>query len=74
MQEYSRKASTAESRLEELHARSIYHDDHLRAVDAWWRQVLEEIELLAESSIPNISTASGTLYTLDTPWFTIRKL
>lgn len=39
MQEYSRKALTAESRLEELHKRSVHHDDHLRIVDAWWRQV-----------------------------------
>lgn len=39
MQEYSRKASTAESRLEELHKRSVHHDDHLRLIDAWWRQV-----------------------------------
>lgn len=39
MQEYSRKASTAESRLEELHKRSVHHDDHLRIIDAWWRQV-----------------------------------
>lgn len=39
MQEYSRKAATAESRLEELHKRSVYHDDHLRIIDAWWRQV-----------------------------------
>ena len=39
MQEYSRKAATAETRLEELNKRSIYHDDHLRVVDAWWRQV-----------------------------------
>lgn len=39
MQEYSRKASTYESRLEELHKRSVHHDDHLRLIDAWWRQV-----------------------------------
>lgn len=39
MQEYSRKATTAESRLEELHKRCVHHDDHLRIVDAWWRQV-----------------------------------
>jgi hypothetical protein len=39
MQEYSRKAATAESRLEELHKRSVHHDDHLRLIDAWWRQV-----------------------------------
>ncbi|KYK57770.1 RING-12 protein [Drechmeria coniospora] len=38
MQEYSRKAATAESRLEELHKRCVHHDDHLRVIDAWWRQ------------------------------------
>lgn len=39
MQEYSRKAATAESRLEELHKRCVHHDDHLRIIDGWWRQV-----------------------------------
>ncbi|KEY69648.1 hypothetical protein S7711_07688 [Stachybotrys chartarum IBT 7711] len=62
MQEYSRKAATAESRLEELHKRSVHHDDHLRIIDAWWRQVLEELELLAESSIPNLSSAADPPY------------
>ncbi|CAG7555551.1 unnamed protein product [Fusarium equiseti] len=51
MQEYSRKASTYESRLEELHKRSVHHDDHLRLIDAWWRQVLDELELLSESDV-----------------------
>lgn len=39
MQEYGRKASTVESRLEELHKRSMHHDDHLRIIDVWWKQV-----------------------------------
>lgn len=39
MQEYSRKATIAESRLEEIHKRSVYHDDHLRVIDAWLAQV-----------------------------------
>jgi E3 ubiquitin-protein ligase BRE1 len=60
MQEYSRKAQTAESRLEELHKRSVHHDDHLRIVDAWWRQILEELELLAEQTVKPDSTAAGT--------------
>ncbi|KAH7170462.1 BRE1 E3 ubiquitin ligase-domain-containing protein [Dactylonectria macrodidyma] len=58
MQEYSRKAATAESRLEELHKRSVHHDDHLRIIDAWWRQVLEELELIAESTVSISSTSS----------------
>ncbi|TQV99603.1 hypothetical protein V2A60_005069 [Cordyceps javanica] len=52
MQEYSRRAATAESRLEEVHKRAIHHDDHIRIIDAWWQQVLDEIELLAEASLP----------------------
>lgn len=39
MHEYKREAATYSARLEELHKRSLYHDDHLRIVDAWWRQV-----------------------------------
>ncbi|KAK4092390.1 RING-12 protein [Purpureocillium lilacinum] len=52
MQEYSRKAATAESRLEELHKRCVHHDDHLRIVDAWWRQLMEELEGLADKNLP----------------------
>ncbi|KAF7558854.1 hypothetical protein G7046_g5289 [Stylonectria norvegica] len=59
MQEYSRKAATAESRLEELHKRSVHHDDHLRIIDAWWRQVLEEVELLAESNVSALPLNTG---------------
>ncbi|CAG9937755.1 unnamed protein product [Clonostachys rosea f. rosea IK726] len=62
MQEYSRRASTAESRLEELHKRSVHHDDHLRIIDAWWLQVLEELQLLAESTISSNPTPSDGRY------------
>ncbi|KAG5920888.1 E3 ubiquitin-protein ligase bre1 [Claviceps africana] len=62
MQEYSRKAATAESRLEELHKRCVHHDDHLRIIDAWWRQLLEEVELLAESQISDNAATSDPPY------------
>ncbi|KAG6031540.1 E3 ubiquitin-protein ligase bre1 [Claviceps citrina] len=62
MQEYSRKAATAESRLEELHKRCVHHDDHLRIIDAWWRQLLEEVELLAESQISDSTVTSDPPY------------
>ncbi|SPO04548.1 probable E3 ubiquitin-protein ligase BRE1 [Cephalotrichum gorgonifer] len=51
MHEYKREAATYSARLEELHKRSLYHDDHLRIVDAWWRQLLQEMELIATSTI-----------------------
>ncbi|PKS10154.1 hypothetical protein jhhlp_001904 [Lomentospora prolificans] len=53
MNEYKREAATYSARLEELHKRSLYHDDHLRIVDAWWRQLLQEIELVATSTVPS---------------------
>ncbi|QPH01806.1 E3 ubiquitin-protein ligase bre1 [Epichloe festucae Fl1] len=62
MQEYSRKATTAESRLEELHKRCVHHDDHLRIVDAWWRQLLEEVEALAMSQISDNPVTSDPPY------------
>ncbi|PHH81099.1 hypothetical protein CDD82_1315 [Ophiocordyceps australis] len=63
MQEYSRKAMTAESRLEELHKRCVHHDDHLRLIDGWWRQLLEELELIAEQ------TLSSTVSPTEPPYF-----
>jgi E3 ubiquitin-protein ligase BRE1 len=50
MQEYNRRAMTAESRLEELHKRSVHHDDHLRIIDAWWLQVSNRTKYLVHSA------------------------
>ncbi|KAF8244720.1 BRE1-domain-containing protein [Wilcoxina mikolae CBS 423.85] len=47
MQEYKRERNILESRVEELDKRSAYHDDHLRIVDAWWTQLLDEVRILA---------------------------
>lgn len=51
MLEYRREKTTLESRLEEVTKRSAHHDDHLRVVDQWWLQLLEEVELAAQGSI-----------------------
>ncbi|KAL5622263.1 hypothetical protein BROUX41_006208 [Berkeleyomyces rouxiae] len=53
MHEYRREAQTFSSRLEELHKRSLYHDDHIRIVDAWWRQLVDELEVLVDSKVPS---------------------
>ena len=39
MQEYKREKNTLEARVSDMAKRATYHDDHLRIVDAWWRQV-----------------------------------
>ncbi|KAK8114861.1 hypothetical protein PG999_006930 [Apiospora kogelbergensis] len=51
MLEYKRKCSTLETRLEDMEQRSAYHDDHLRTVDSWWIQLLQEVSLLAETKV-----------------------
>ncbi|KAL1888358.1 E3 ubiquitin-protein ligase bre1, partial [Ceratocystis pirilliformis] len=56
MHEYRRESQTFSSRLEELHKRSLYHDDHIRIVDAWWRQFVDELELLVDSKVPSADT------------------
>ncbi|QUC19457.1 uncharacterized protein UV8b_03698 [Ustilaginoidea virens] len=62
MQEYSRKAATAESRLEELHKRCVHHDDHLKIIDAWWRQLLQELEVVAQSQMSDDPATSEPPY------------
>jgi len=39
MREYKREKTTVEAQLHELERSSKYHDDHLRAMDAWFDQV-----------------------------------
>ncbi|KAM4054687.1 BRE1 e3 ubiquitin ligase [Hirsutella rhossiliensis] len=62
MQEYSRKAATAESRLEELHKRCVHHDDHLRFIDIWWRQLLEEVESMTARELPDTVNPTESPY------------
>ncbi|KZF22662.1 E3 ubiquitin-protein ligase Bre1 [Xylona heveae TC161] len=46
MQEYKREKNTLEQRLSETAKRSAYHDDHLRIIDTWFSQLLDEIRIL----------------------------
>jgi E3 ubiquitin-protein ligase BRE1 len=52
MMEYKRQCNTLEKRLEEMKKRANHHDDHIRIVDSWWIQLLQELNLLAENKIP----------------------
>ncbi|KAI9881338.1 MAG: E3 ubiquitin-protein ligase bre1 [Pleopsidium flavum] len=46
MQEYKRERNTLEARLGEMIKRTTYHDDHIRIIDAWFQQLLDEVKLL----------------------------
>ncbi|KAK4099054.1 BRE1-domain-containing protein [Parathielavia hyrcaniae] len=51
MLEYKREKINMESRVQELEKSSTHHDEHIRIVDAWVLQLLQEIELLVEGAI-----------------------
>ncbi|KAI1375885.1 E3 ubiquitin-protein ligase BRE1 [Hypoxylon crocopeplum] len=52
MLEYKREKNTLESQLDEVQKRSTHHDDHIRIIDNWWLQLLQEMELLIGRSAP----------------------
>jgi len=39
MREYKREKATLEAQLNQVESRSRYHDQELRAIDAWFDQV-----------------------------------
>ena len=39
MKEYKREKGQLDSQLKDLQKRSMYHDDHIRIIDAWFSQV-----------------------------------
>ncbi|KAK4457931.1 hypothetical protein QBC42DRAFT_341386 [Cladorrhinum samala] len=51
MQEYKRDKNFLESRVQELVKNATDHDDHIRIVDAFVAQLLQEIELLVDGTI-----------------------
>ncbi|KAJ4304149.1 E3 ubiquitin-protein ligase bre1 [Collariella sp. IMI 366227] len=57
MLEYKREKINLESRVLELEKNSTDHDDHIRIVDAWVLQLLQELEILVEGSVSSRSSA-----------------
>ncbi|EOA89163.1 E3 ubiquitin-protein ligase bre1 [Exserohilum turcicum] len=58
MREFKREKATVESQLSELEGRSRHHDDHLRTIDAWFDQLIDEIKLRGADQLPTSSAAS----------------
>lgn len=48
MQEYRREKNNLESQLKEMRKQARYHDDHLRIIDAWFQQVIDEVKVIAQ--------------------------
>ncbi|KAL1878819.1 hypothetical protein VTK73DRAFT_7472 [Phialemonium thermophilum] len=63
MLEYKREKSNLEVRLQELEKKSVDHDDHIRILDAWWLQLVQEIELLVDGTISSSASSDFLLPT-----------
>ncbi|KAL1964218.1 hypothetical protein VTN77DRAFT_7176 [Rasamsonia byssochlamydoides] len=46
MQEFKREKLTLESKLKEMTKAATYHNDHLRIIDAWFKQLIDEVKIL----------------------------
>ena len=66
MKDYKRQKNDLEARLSELSKKCKHHDDHIRTVDAWFAQLLDEIRSQAVQTLPAPTSTSdegeGDLY------------
>lgn len=47
MQEFKREKQSLESRVSQMSKAATYHDEHLRVIDMWFKQVGQLLLLLA---------------------------
>ncbi|KAK6008618.1 hypothetical protein QM012_000521 [Aureobasidium pullulans] len=62
MKEYKREKTLYESQVQDLSKRSQYHDDHLRIVDSWFTQLLDEIRILVGDLVSDQEPEAGELF------------
>lgn len=48
MQEYKREKTTLETQLKEMRKKTRYHDDHLRIIDSWFQQIIDEVKVIVK--------------------------
>ena len=46
MNEYKREKNTLKAELEEIRKKTRHHDDHIRAIDVWFKQLLDELKTI----------------------------
>ncbi|KAI5296201.1 E3 ubiquitin-protein ligase bre1 [Ascosphaera acerosa] len=46
MHEYKRERNTLEARVKELEKSAAFHDEHLRVIDAWLKQLIDEVRVM----------------------------
>ncbi|TKX25995.1 E3 ubiquitin-protein ligase bre1 [Elsinoe australis] len=72
MKEYKRTCKDLESEVKDLSRRATYHDDHIRLIDAWFSQLLDEIQVVVNGTPPVANDAEqfrSSLLTESNPAF-----
>ncbi|KAF5522073.1 E3 ubiquitin-protein ligase BRE1 [Colletotrichum aenigma] len=66
LQETKREKADFESRVEQLQKNLNHREDHIRIIEAWWKQVLEEMEQLVDPALPLPSGPTSPPYITST--------
>jgi E3 ubiquitin-protein ligase BRE1 len=71
MKEYKRQKKDLEENYSALQEKCQYHDDHLRVIDAFFAQMLDEVRVLASHLLPTppAGTPSASGMRQLTPFF-----
>jgi hypothetical protein len=53
--------------------KSKYHDDHLRILDAWFAQLLDEIRILVSDALPTPPPSATPAAGMASPTYHVRR-
>jgi E3 ubiquitin-protein ligase BRE1 len=72
MHEYRKEKQILDEQLKQVEKKALYHDDHLRIIDAWFKEMIDEVKVMAgenPTSVNDISTLPSSLYSADIDTF-----
>ena len=56
MKEYKREVASTKEELKRVAKKALYHDDHLRIIDAWFSQLIDELSSLSNAPLDSSDT------------------
>jgi E3 ubiquitin-protein ligase BRE1 len=69
MQEYKREKQSLEEQVKQAEKKALYHDDHLRIIDAWFKELVDEVKIMAgeppNTANQDVSTIPSSLYSAE---------
>ena len=74
MQEYRREKQTLDEELKQAKRKALYHDDHLRIIDAWFKEMIDEVKIMAGETparLNDVSTLPSSFFSADLDTFRI---